>query len=64
MLPSQVVTNKKKWKREKDPPPVPGVRKSPQIRGDVKMLMSDKKLNFLTFLFDPPPPPKTKVTKS
>ena len=35
-------------------------------RGDVKMSMSDKKLNFLSFLFDSPSPPpfKTKVTKS
>ena len=32
MSPSHVITNKKKRKREKDPPPVPGVRKSPKIR--------------------------------
>ena len=35
------------------------------LRGDVKMSMSDKKLNSLSFLFDPPSLPsyKTKVTK-
>ena len=35
-----------------------------KVRDNVKMLMSDKKLNSLSFLFDPPPPFKTKVTKS
>ena len=35
------------------------------IRGDVKMSMSDIKLNSLSFCFDPPPHPlKTKVIKS
>ena len=35
------------------------------LRGDIKISMSDKKLNSRNFLFEPtsPPPLKTKVTK-
>ena len=33
------------------------------IRGNVKMSMSDRKLNSLSFLFNPNLPFKTKVTK-
>ena len=33
------------------------------FRADIKISMSDKKIYSLSFLFDPPPPLKTKVTK-
>ena len=31
------------------------------VRDHVKMSMSNKKLNFLSFLFEPPPPPQKKL---